>query len=167
MPNTDHTALFRLPSPTVSSFKLPSTIKRNAISGCESAIFSTFALTAMASVTSRFKNLRRAGTLANRSSAITVVPTAQPRSVMSTISPQLTSICAPSAASGVLDRMRRRETAAMAAKASPRKPSVAMPSRSSGSLILLVACRLIAMGRSSGGMPCPLSDTRIKVTPPF
>ena len=33
-------------------------------------------------------------------------------------------------------------------------------------LILLVACRRMATGRSSGDMPQPLSVTRIKVTPP-
>ena len=157
----------RLPSPAVSSLTLPSTIRRMAMCGLESATFSTLAVTAMASVTSFLRNFRRAGTLAKRFSTITDVPVEQPCSQRDTISPQCASSSVPNSAASVLEMMRRSETDAIAASASPRKPSVRMPSKSSALRILLVAWRRMAVGMSSGSMPQPLSVTRIKVTPPF
>ena len=58
------------------------------------------------------------------------------------------------------------ETLAMLARASPRKPRVDMPARSSARLILEVACFWKARGRSRGSMPQPSSVTRIKPFPP-
>ena len=60
-----------------------------------------------------------------------------------------------------------RLTAEMAASASPRKPSVEMAARSSLFRILLVAWRRNAVCASSGAMPQPLSEMRMKVMPPF
>src|SRR5207244_272247 len=60
----------------------------------------------------------------------------------------------------------KRETAQIAASASPRKPSVAIASRSSSLPTLEVACRSSASGRSSGAMPTPSSVTRIRTAPP-
>ena len=57
-------------------------------------------------------------------------------------------------------------TAAMLARASPRKPREEMVNKSSTVLILLVAWRRNARGISSFGMPHPLSVTRIKEQPP-
>lgn len=59
-----------------------------------------------------------------------------------------------------------RETAAMAASASPRKPRVAMAPRSLSERSLLVAWRKKAVGSSWGAMPQPLSVTRMRPMPP-
>ena len=58
-------------------------------------------------------------------------------------------------------------TELMAASASPRKPMVEMPPRSSAQEIFEVAWRRNAVGASSLDMPQPSSVTRINVTPPF
>ena len=136
-------------------------------SGLDKAIFSTTPVTATVSVEFFFRNLRRAGTLKNNSSTITVVPGAHPVSVTLTTLPPSQDKRAPNSASATLEKMRTRDTADMAARASPRKPRVAMPSRSFASRILLVAWRSTATGRSSASMPHPLSETRMKDTPPF
>ena len=57
-------------------------------------------------------------------------------------------------------------TAAILARASPRKPSVCRRSRSSTRCILLVEWRAQARSSSSAGMPYPSSVTRIKRRPP-
>ena len=142
-------------------------MRRTAISGWERATRSTLAETAMDSVASRLRNLRRAGTFPNRFSTMMVVPSRQPRSEMPTICPPLISSIAPMSSSRRLDRIRISETEEMAARASPRNPRVRMPSRSSALRILLVAWRRMAMGRSSADIPHPSSVTRMKVTPPF
>ena len=128
---------------------------------------STLAQTAVVSVTSRFKNFLLAGTLAKSSSTMIVVPSEHPRSLNSTTSPQSITSSAPSGLSLVFEIIRSLDTAAIAAKASPRNPSVYIPSRSSAFLILLVACRLTAKGRSVESMPQPSSEIRISVIPPF
>ena len=160
-------AFFILPSPIVSILTFPSTMSLKAISGFESAIFSTTALTAIDSVTSFFKNFLLAGTLAKRFSTMTVVPSVAARSETLRIFPPLASSIAPLSAPLWREIILISETDAIAASASPRNPSVRMPSRSSAVRILLVACRRIATGRSSGSIPHPLSATRIYVTPPF
>ena len=138
-PNSEYIVFLRLPSPDVSSLTFPSTIKVNAISGFESATFSTIAVTAIASVISLFRNLRRAGTFANRFSTIIDVPTAQPRSVTPTISPKCAVSMAPNSESFVFDIILISETEEIAANASPRNPSVMIELRSFSSRILLVA----------------------------
>ncbi len=61
----------------------------------------------------------------------------------------------------------KRATELIEAKASPRKPKLATPSKSSRVKILLVACRAKAKDRSSLAKPMPLSVTRNSCTPPF
>ena len=69
---------------------------------------------------------------------------------------------------GILDTVSASlDTAAMAAKASPRKPRVPMASKSSARRSLDVACRKKAVSTSSGSMPLPLSVTRMRDMPPF
>ena len=60
-----------------------------------------------------------------------------------------------------------RETAEIAARASPRKPRVPMASRSYSVRSLLVAWRRKAVFTSPAGMPLPSSVTRRKVIPPW
>jgi hypothetical protein len=62
---------------------------------------------------------------------------------------------------GRLVRRVRRDTAAMEGSASPRKPKVVRPHRSSGETIFEVACRSSARRVSSAVMPPPSSTTRI------
>ncbi len=69
----------------------------------------------------------------------------------------------PSATREVIDTSA---TDAIDASASPRKPSDSTPSSSSRLAILLVACRAIARGSSSHGMPAPLSATMMRLMPP-
>src|SRR5262245_5527089 len=54
----------------------------------------------------------------------------------------------------------------MLGKASPRKPSVVICSRSSRALILLVACRVKQCTASAVSMPRPSSSTWISSVPP-
>ena len=60
----------------------------------------------------------------------------------------------------------RRDTEAMLASASPRKPRLPTCSRSSNEAILLVAWRASANLRSSRVMPLPSSVTETSLTPP-
>src|SRR6267154_2709130 len=69
-------------------------------------------------------------------------------------------------APAVLLESATRATEATLASASPRKPSERTCSRSCREAILLVAWRANAIGKSSLGMPAPLSTTRICFTPP-
>ena len=87
LPNTAYTVFFKLPSPVVSILGVPSIISLKNISGRESAIFSTTALIAIASVTSFFKNFFLAGTFEKRFSIITVVPSAAGLSITPKIFP--------------------------------------------------------------------------------
>ena len=107
--------------------------------GALSAIFSTTPVTAAVSVESFFRNLRRAGTFAKSSSTITVVPSAHPVSSRLSISPASDMSLAPRGASFVFDTIVSFEPAAVAASASPRKPSVNICARSDAAEILLVA----------------------------
>src|SRR2546421_7485797 len=71
-------------------------------------------------------------------------------------------------AASVSSRVSRsnRETAAIVGSASPRNPSVAIESRSSADLSLLVAWRSNASKASSCDIPWPSSITRIMRLPP-
>src|SRR5665213_1036747 len=116
-------------------------------------------LIAASSVTSDLRNLRRAGTLANRSLTSTVAP--------GTRGPEPCSITSP-----VRTRMRipalvhsTSETEAMLANASPRNPRLVMAARSDNLETLLVACRTKAIARSSAAIPAPSSLTRIEILP--
>ena len=94
------------------------------------------------------------------------VPTGQPQSRTSPASPPSIASSAPTSASAVRLWQRNRETSAIAARASPRKPSVLTRNRSSAPASLLVACGRKARGRSSGPIPEPSSATRIRSRPP-
>src|SRR6185312_846456 len=61
---------------------------------------------------------------------------------------------------------RTLDTSAIAARASPRNPSVAILKRSSASTSLLVAWGMKATGRSSGDIPRPSSLTLTRSFPP-
>ena len=63
-------------------------------------------------------------------------------------------------------RISTRLTAAIAASASPRKPRVPMLPRSSAERSLEVAWRKKAVGSSTGAMPQPSSETRMRPIPP-
>src|SRR5690554_5733103 len=76
------------------------------------------------------------------------------------------STCQALSASSAQEVSSRRDTELIEASASPRKPRVATRSRSSRSVILLVAWRDRASGRSSWAMPRPSSRTRNSFTPP-
>ena len=118
-------------------------------------------MTALPSAESRFRNFWRAGVLKNRSRTMRVVPLGQPTSSRLRTTPPSSSRAVPAAARSVRVISSTRLTDAMAASASPRKPSVPMASRSNSVRILLVAWRRKAVRQSSGSMPEPLSVTRI------
>ncbi len=112
------------------------------------------------------RNLRRAGTLKNRSRTSIVVPSGQPHSFTSCILPPEIVTSVPMSLARVRVRNVNLETDAMEARASPRKPRVDMCSMSSTSLILLVAWRSAAIMASSRGMPQPSSETLMRLRPP-
>ena len=113
-----------------------------------------------------FKNLRRAGTLKNRFSTITVVPVLPPLAVTSVFSPpSIWTEVANSSLSGRVSSVKL-ETEAILGKASPRKPKVFRLSKSSAFVSLLVAWRNTAILASASLMPQPLSVTLIYSVPP-
>ena len=95
-----------------------------------------------------------------------VVPSGQPVSDSSEITPASKCREVPVRLSAGLVIRSIRLTEAMAARASPRKPMVEMAERSSAVRSLEVAWRRKAVRASSGAMPQPLSVTRRKVIPP-
>ena len=103
----------------------------------------------------------RAGVLKNRSRTIMVVPTGPPASSRLRTVPPSRVRAAPKSRSAVRVTTSTRDTAAMAARASPRNPRVPMASRSYSLRILLVAWRRKAVSSSPAGMPQPSSVTRI------
>src|SRR5579875_2361266 len=120
-----------------------------------------------ASVAGERKNLSRAGWVANRSRTATLVPCAPPYGSRSRRAPTSKRSSTPEAVAEVRDAISTRPAAAMMlGSASPRKPSVRMARRSSELASLLVAWRLHAVSISSGGIPQPLSTTRIRSRPP-
>ena len=96
-----------------------------------------------------------------------VVPRGQPASSTGPATPPSREREAPRGLSAVRVMTSTRDTAAMAARASPRKPRVPMASRSLARRSLLVAWRRKAVGSSAAGMPLPSSVTRRKVRPPW
>ena len=94
------------------------------------------------------------------SRATRVVPWGQPASVTDSTSEAAIFTRVPVSAPAGLVSISTRATAAMEARASPRKPRVAIWSRSPASRTLLVAWRRKAVAASSGAMPQPLSVTR-------
>ena len=108
------------------------------------------------------RNLRRAGVLKYRSRISTTVPAGRASGVNSP-SALMRQACLAVRVQLTNDR---RETLAMAARASPRKPMVATRSRSSSVVIFEVAWRVRASPSWLWSMPQPLSVMRIRRMPP-
>jgi len=107
----------------------------------------------------------RAGTLKNKSSTRTSLPVGAGTEPACPINPpSMLMRYAASCCSG-FEVSVSRETEPMDASASPRKPSVWISNRSSADCSLLVACRDMARGSSSAGIPAPSSVTIIKRLP--
>src|SRR5437016_333949 len=100
------------------------------------------------------------------SATLTVVPAGSPAGFTPMSFPPANSMRVPSASVSSRVSSSSRETAAMVGKASPRKPSVAIESKSSADLSLLVAWRSNASSASSCDIPWPSSITRIMRLPP-
>ena len=107
-----------------------------------------------------------AGVLKNKFVTSIIVPTVLETSFLTFITPSSTSIKFPYRKSLVLDVMRRFETDAIDARASPRKPNVLILNKSVTSFIFEVACFSTHKTMSLGPMPRPLSLTLIKDLPP-
>ena len=90
-----------------------------------------------------------------------VVPWGQPASSLPVTTPPSRVRATPRSLPPERVRISTRDTAAMAARASPRKPRVPMAARSCSVRTLLVAWRRKAVSTSAGGMPQPLSVTRM------
>ena len=118
------------------------------------------------SVPSVRKNLRLAGVLKNRSLTSTLDPLGCGAGCSSTFISRPSEIAFHPLLSPEFDVSVNRDTDAMLAKASPRNPKVETASRSSRSVILLVACRLKAKGKSASEIPHPSSRTLISLIPP-
>ena len=141
-------------------------MRRTETSGLPRAQRRAVCTQAEASARSDFKNFRRAGVLKNRERTCMTVPSGQPVSPISWMSPALrvTRVPLPSPRRRVVSSTSL--TAETAASASPRKPMVPMASRPASSRSFEVACRRKAMPASSGAMPLPSSATRMYVAPP-
>src|SRR5215472_3490255 len=100
------------------------------------------------------------------SATLTVVPAGSPAGFTPTSLPPANSTRVPSASASSRVSSSSRDTAAMDGRASPRKPRVAIDSKSSAVLSLLVACRSKASSASSCVIPWPSSVTRIMRLPP-
>ena len=126
----------------------------------------TATVTAAPSALSFFKYLSLAGVLKKRFFTIIVVPSGQPAASKDTVFPASSSTLVPVSASLSFVVSSTRLTEDMAARASPRKPRVAIASSPRSSRSLLVAWRRKAIFASSGAIPQPLSVTRMKDIPP-
>ena len=144
----------------------PPLVTRNWAAGWASASWPTVRRVAASSVAGAFKNLRRAGVLKKRSCTSTLVPTSAGTPSRWATTPPSPPSRRPSGAPPARLVTVKRETAQIAASASPRKPSVAIASRSSSRASLEVAWRSSASGSSSAVMPWPSSETRINAAPP-
>src|SRR5437899_2711121 len=100
------------------------------------------------------------------SATLTVVPAGNPAGLTPMSLPPANSMRVPSASASSRVSSSNRETAAIVGKASPRNPRVAIESRSSADLSLLVAWRSNARSASSCDIPWPSSITRIMRLPP-
>ena len=118
------------------------------------------------SVWKDFRNLRRAGTLKNKSRTSKVLPVGKPISATPWSWPPATSMQVPTVSPSAQVFIVRRETAAIDGMASPRNPYVEMRSMSSTSRILLVACGSRHIRALSRSMPQPLSATEMSLRPP-
>ena len=112
------------------------------------------------------RNLRRAGTLQNKSLTSTSVPGGHPAALTSASVPAFTCRNVPSSESRRRVVMEKRETDAIDGIASPRKPRVSIISMSSTSRIFDVACRSSESTASSRDIPHPSSSTDASLRPP-
>ena len=149
--------------------KRPSLVSLKDTSRRMKASTETAATVARVSVAGVRRNFRLAGALKNSRLTRTVVPRRRAVGCTSLRRPPSTmrrvaSDEAPFSSAAVSSS--NFETDAMAASASPRKPSVATPMRSEADVILLVACRSIASTASSRSIPVPSSLTVMDVFPP-
>ncbi len=165
-PKREYTAESARVSPGEKNSSSPSFIKRTETTGLPSAQRSAAATQAEASLLSDFKNFKRAGVLKKISRTVIVVPTGQPQGVISCISPASSVTRVPTSSPALRVKSSMRDTADIAASASPRKPIVPMASKSCSEASLLVAWRKNATPASSGAMPQPSSVTRMYVAPP-
>ena len=140
---------------------LPLCNRRNSTSGRANASERTSSSIWPNSVRSARRNLRRAGTAWNRSRTSMLVPTG---CAAGCVAPS--SIRAPRASCARREMIDIRDTEAIDASASPRKPMLATRVKSSNVAILLVACGASASGNSSAAMPAPSSRTLISRIPP-
>ena len=118
------------------------------------------------SVASVFKNLRRAGVLKYKSLTSIMVPISRAAGSIGNSSMPLEPIRQACLVSVTRLLNCKRETDAILARASPRKPKLATLSKSSKQNILLVAWRVSAMLRLSWLIPTPLSVTFNCLIPP-
>ena len=144
----------------------PSRASTNVTSGRASAARRTASPTCALSVAVDLRNLRRAGTLKNSSRTSTVVPGAHPQGRARGSPPPSTTSSTPSSRARTRVASVSRETDPTLGSASPRKPNVPMPRRSSTREILLVAWRSRARRASSPSIPSPSSTTRMRAVPP-
>ena len=142
-----------------------SLVKVKATSGRASASWVTASTAARVSVAWARKNLRRAGVLKNSPRTVTVVPAWRTAASQPSRLPPATESRTPARPSDEVSSSSR-DTDAIAGSASPRKPNVPTPIRSTASRILLVAWRDRASSASSRLMPAPSSLTRIRLLPP-
>ena len=111
-------------------------------------------------------NLRRAGTFSNSPLTSMRVPGGTPAGSSVNSWPLSMTSRAPESDPCTRLTASTRATEAIDGRASPLKPSVAMPDRSEDSSILLVANRSNARPISPGAMPWPLSVTETSFAPP-
>ena len=138
----------------------------NAILEFTKAVFCTHSFIYLNSVASFFRNLYLTGVLKNSFSTIIVVPTGNPISSTSIISPASAIILVPFS-SAVLVSIVSSDIDAILASASPLNPIEYVCSKSSILLILLVACLSNDKGISFADIPFPLSTIFTRVFPPF
>ena len=150
---------------TSSSTRVPLR-SRKATSKRASAKRSITFTTCDSSVLSLRRNLRRAGTLKNRSRTSTSVPAGCADGRGPSTTPPSTTISAPRAVPMAREAMRSRATEPIDGRASPRKPRLRTAARSSSEAILLVAWRCTARGSSAASMPRPSSRIRTSEIPP-
>ena len=158
-PYTAPIARRRSPSPVELTAARLSIVRWKRTCGCRSAKPVTTSLIAATSVASLFKNLRRAGTLAKRSRISITTPGSSGPPPCSTTSPARIRSFAPPL------EQSTSATAAMLARASPRKPNDWMTARSASDVSLLVVWRTKASASSPAGIPAPSSLTRMDVLP--
>ena len=113
------------------------------------------------------RNLSRAGVLKKRSCTSTVVPAGRGHEQLLAdhARPRRARASPCRRAARAATSTAKRVTAQMAGSASPRKPSVAMASRSSSVASLEVAWRASARSTSSAVIPMPSSVTRMSWRP--